>query len=392
MIRTNLMSRLGQVFPNSKKASTTNTRTDVAFIGGRGYLSIYGGVENAIRQISSHLAKQSGQFRVYGVNDPSNESDFNVPDNLTLVACPLWIYRYLGQYGLITFSILHATFKLRPRVVVLFASGPCVFTPVLKLFGIRVITSLRAVDSARDKWGWFCQSILKAGEYNAWRFSDVFTVNSREMLSQYQRLRSDTVYLPNGSCASTEGNDTAVDELGLLRNGYFLFAARLDPVKRLHLLLEVHMGLDEAHRLPLVIAGGHSKSAEYRELLHDYEGQKVIFLGHINQNQLAPLMRHCRAFVLPSVLEGMSNSLLSAMATGKAVLASDIPANRDVLMNGNATFAADDPDSLRQGLEKLAADTDFAHSLGQQLRTHVENNYDWGQTTKILSTQVAQYL
>ncbi len=375
-----------------KKGVTGDRSIDVAFIGGRGFLSLYGGVENAIREIVTELSKRDLTIAVLGVDDKSNEYPFTVPANLRVIKIPLWVYRRLGQHGLITASVLTTILKLRPRVVILFASGPCVFAPLLKLFGVRVITSLRAVDSERNKWGFTSRLILRAGEYCAWRFADTFTVNSREMQTRFLGKRSDVKYLPNGSRAAFEGNDSVIDKLGLQSDGYFLFAARLDPVKRLHLLLEAHAQLPERLRIPLIIAGGHSKSRDYFRDLQDYISDKVIFVGHVDQETLSPLMRHCRAFILPSVLEGMSNSLLSAMATGKAVLASDIRPNKDVLKNDEAIFIADDVVSLSTGLLRLSEQPEFAHKLGEQLQVRAKKNYDWQRTANILSSNISLYL
>jgi len=374
------------------------SHVDIAFIGGRGFRSRYGGVENAIREIVGELARldtvseRGLRIAVCGVSDPVADGSYTCPENVKIISSPLWLYQKFGQYGLTCGGILALIFLHRPKVAVVFASGPCVFVPLLRLFGIQVVSSLRAVDSARDKWGRFNCWLLQAGEYCAWRFSSVFTVNSLEMIARYQRRRADVVFLPNGARPAIGGSKQTLHGLSLQSNEYFLFAARLDPVKRLHLLLEAHANLDESVRLPLVVAGGHCKSENYKASLSRYKGAKVIFLGHVSDRVLAPLMRHCRAFVLPSVLEGMSNSLLSAMATGRAVLASDIRANSDVLQHDDAVFKTDNMAALERGLARLAEDIDFADQLGRQLVERSRRNHSWEYTARMLYRQIEPYL
>jgi len=377
-------------------------KTRIAFIGGRGFKSSYGGVENAIREIVLEMTKIADlsnnniELAVCGVTDPKHEGNHATPSNVRILGCPLWIYQKFGQHGLTVFGVVRLIFSYRPKVAIVFASGPCLFIPILRLFGIKVVSSLRAVDSHRDKWGKVSRTILKIGEYCAWRFAHVFTVNSKDMFNQFRHYRSDVIFLPNGARKATKGSYQYVMNIlfdsPLQKERYFLFAARLDPVKRLHLLLQAHAQLKEEERLPLVVAGGHSKSTEYQDHLLEYADSKVLFVGHIDENLLAPLMRHCRAFILPSVLEGMSNSLLSAMASERAVIASNIPANRDVLNCDDATYEADNLNQLKHKLKQLAQNESFAKILGLRLAKQAEQHHCWARTSQLLFAQITPYL
>ena len=368
-------------------------RAEVAILGGRGYHSNYGGVENAVREIANQLAaRHSLDVVIYGTDPSEVESSTLRNTQLSFVYPPKPIYRRLGQHAAILFCVMHMLFISRPKTSLVFASGPNVFVPLLRLFGIPVVSSLRAVDSARDKWGFISRKILQLGEFFAWRFSSSFTANSVEMVREFSTRRQDVVFIPNGSVSAGKGCTQVIDRLGLKPNQYLLFAARLDPVKRLDVLLESHSQIEPSKRLPLVIAGGHSKSKTYQQHLESYSGPDVIFVGHLCAEELLPLMFHCRAFLLPSVLEGMSNSLLSAMATGRAVLASDIPPNADVLQNNNAVFRVDDIDDLRQSLLRLCIDAQFAAELGASLQRHALKTYTWERTADLFNEILKPYL
>lgn len=353
----------------------------IAFIGSRGIFSNYGGVENATREIVLEMSQENNvNINVYGVRN-EDDNKFTLPVNVTTIFIPAFIYRYLGQHGYILFCILHVLLINRPKVVILFASGPCVFTPLLRFAGIKVITSLRAFDSARDKWGRISRTILQFGEYCSWRFADEFTANSKEMVSVCSKYRHDAHFIPNGAKPIVTANINDLENYGLVPNHYLLFAARLDPVKRLHLLLEAHKRLPDSIRIPLVIAGGNVKDEAYEKMLRKYESQSVIFLGHIKSEQLEPLMKYCRAFILPSVLEGMSNSLLSAMANSKAVLAADIVENSDVVECQDALFEKDNVNDLHEKLIKISGDIDFCNNLGKKLGEIASEKYSWATTS-----------
>lgn len=378
--------------PHTSRASNKQI-VDLAIIGGRGYHSSYGGVENAIRRISdSMVAQYSLNIIVYGTDSSEAGEVQQVGARLRFVYAPRFSYRLFGQHGATLACVLHALFVSRPRVVLLFASGPSVFVPLFRLVGKPVITSLRAIDSARDKWGWVSRNILQAGEYFAWKYSTSFTANSLEMINVFGDKRPDALFIPNGSVKAQDGESAIMRKFGLQDKAYFLFAARLDPVKRLHLLLQAHASIAQEDRLPLVVAGGHSKSEKYQQELQQSAPSDVFFLGHISAQELDPLMTNCRAFLLPSVLEGMSNSLLSAMATGCAVLASDIPPNKDVLVNEEAMFPADDVSAMREGLLRLTQQPDFASQLGAKLQVHAQQTYSWQRTAGLFYSLIVEHL
>jgi len=364
----------------------------ISFVGSRGIFSNYGGVENATREIVLEMSQEKNVYiNVYGVQS-EDDNKFALPENVKMTFIPDFIYKYFGQHGYILFCILNVLFINRPKVVILFASGPCVFTPLLRFGGIKVITSLRAFDSDRDKWGKVSRTILQFGEYCSWRFANEFTANSKEMISVCSKYRHDAHFIPNGAKRIIDTNITELETYGLKPNHYLLFSARLDPVKRLHLLLEANQRLPDSIRLPLVIAGGNVKDKAYEKMLRKYESQSVIFLGHINSKQVDILMKYCRAFILPSVLEGMSNSLLSAMANSKAVLAADIVENSDVVEYKEALFEKDNINDLYEKLIKISSDIPFCNDLGVKLGAIASEKYSWRATSTMFFELIKKHV
>jgi len=357
------------------------TIKNVVFLGGRGIYSNYGGVENAIREISLEMSSKPIIINVYGVKG-EDDNTFKKPENINSINIPNIIYKFFGQHGFILYCVLHILLTSRPTVVIIFASGPCLFTPIFRIFGIKVITSLRAIDSARDKWGLISRNILKLGEFFAWKYSNIFTVNSKAMFNYFSPKRSEVNFIPNGAKRISPDFSTELSQYGLINKKYFLFAARLDPVKRLHILLEAHSKINECEKIPLVVAGGNVKDKKYEEHLKTYSNDNVLFLGHLNSRQLEPLMKHCRAFILPSILEGMSNSLLSAMASSKAILAADIPENRDVVKLEEVLFQRDNADELKNKLEKFISDDEYCNIIGQKLYEISKKEYSWKTTAE----------
>jgi glycosyltransferase involved in cell wall biosynthesis len=82
----------------------------------------------------------------------------------------------------------------------------------------------------------------------------------------------------------------------------------------------------------LLIGDGPLRAALERRAATLGLGDAVLFTGH--RSDAADLVRGFDAFWLASASEGMSNGLLEAMAAGTPVVASDIPTNRELIVDG----------------------------------------------------------
>ena len=107
------------------------------------------------------------------------------------------------------------------------------------------------------------------------------------------------------------------------------------------------------------------------------EAGVVCFHGFQSDPRPFYAMSHC--VVLPSYHEGMSNVLLEAAASGRAVITSDIPGCREALQNGVSGLLCKprDAQSLTEQLEhflRLAPEERAA--MGEQGRRFVEKEFD----------------
>ena len=71
---------------------------------------------------------------------------------------------------------------------------------------------------------------------------------------------------------------------------------------------------------------------------------KVIFAGW--RQDVLEILSGCDLFIFPSLLEGLSNSILEAMTCNLPCLVSDIVENREIITNPEQRFPADQPDIL----------------------------------------------
>jgi sugar transferase (PEP-CTERM/EpsH1 system associated) len=89
------------------------------------------------------------------------------------------------------------------------------------------------------------------------------------------------------------------------------------------------------------------------------------------------VMRGLSCFVLPSLAEGISNTILEAMATGLPVLAARVGANAELVQEGSSGLLvpAGDVQALAAGLVQLAQDAQHAAAMGRAGRERVEQHF-----------------
>jgi sugar transferase (PEP-CTERM/EpsH1 system associated) len=91
------------------------------------------------------------------------------------------------------------------------------------------------------------------------------------------------------------------------------------------------------------------------------------------RSDVPQVMRGLHAFVLPSVAEGISNTILEAMASALPVIATDVGGNADLLADGETgeILPASDPQGMADRMTHLATDPERAVRMGRAGRERV---------------------
>jgi glycosyltransferase involved in cell wall biosynthesis len=101
--------------------------------------------------------------------------------------------------------------------------------------------------------------------------------------------------------------------------------------------------------------------------------QRFSMPGKVDRRGIASLLKASSIVVVPSTKEGMPFSLLEAMSSGKAVLASDIPGINDIIKDGENGLLVPpaDPKALAKGLATLRGDPALRDRLGKAARSTI---------------------
>lgn len=103
----------------------------------------------------------------------------------------------------------------------------------------------------------------------------------------------------------------------------------------------------------------------------------IEFAGH--EPDVPARLSRADLFVLPSQSEGFPNAVIEAMASGLAVVASDLEATRELIEDGHTGLLvpAGDANALASALCRLMADEDAVERIGSSARAHVFGRYSF---------------
>lgn len=138
----------------------------------------------------------------------------------------------------------------------------------------------------------------------------------------------------------------------------------------------LHTNPELRDRLRLVMVGDGPLRRESLDILQAAGYAELAWLPG-ERNDMPEIMRGFDCFVLPSLAEGISNTILEAMATGLPIIATAVGGNVELVENGNngRLVPNADPASLAKAIVALAEDPESAKALGHRSRKLVEDRY-----------------
>jgi sugar transferase (PEP-CTERM/EpsH1 system associated) len=156
---------------------------------------------------------------------------------------------------------------------------------------------------------------------------------------------------------------------------------RMQPVKDQPMLARAFVhALEQApalrDRLRLVMVGDGPLQAQVMSVLHSAGMTDLAWLPG-ERSDVAAIMRGLHAFALPSLAEGISNTILEAMACALPVIATDVGGNADLVVKGKTgdIIAAADPLAMANRILQWANEPARAREMGLAGRRRAEASF-----------------
>jgi glycosyltransferase involved in cell wall biosynthesis len=347
----------------------------IAFIGGRGVVSKYSGIETYYEEIGKRLAGMGHRVTVYCrtyFTPPGKEHSGMHVVRLTTIRS-----KHLETLVHTFLSTLHVL--VQPCDIVHYhALGPALFSFIPRLAGKKTVVTVQGLDWQRKKWGRIASAVLRFGERAAVSLPTGTMVVSRALQKHYIEVHGTaTFYVPNGGFLRDRHLPDKIFDWGLEPGRYILFLGRFSPEKGCHLLVEAYEKLNTD--VKLVLAGASSYCDDYSRQLRTHASDQIKLLDWVSGEVLDELLTNAMMFVLPSDLEGLSLALLDAMGAGLCVLSSDVAENREAVAEAGFTFRRGDAADLADRLRFLIANPAVREAAGQAAKRRIREHYQWSQ-------------
>lgn len=335
-----------------------------------------GGIETYTREVGRRLVARGHAVTVYSTR--GNDSGPAEWEGMRIAWLPrirpYWAEKSSGAVA----AACREMFGQRPDIIHLHSVAAGALAAILRFRGAPCILQMHGLEWMRTRWGGWARFVLKTMERMSVASADFMTAVSQEQCGYFKdQYEKDCQYIPTAADIKEPATPRLISDLGLRPHGYVLFAARLVPEKGAHHLIRAFRHLSPQY--PLVIAGEAPARSSYRqELLSLADGDpKIRFAGHVSGRLLEELFSNAALFVQPSELEGLSIGLLEAMSYGLPCLASDIPANREVIGDAGLLFHNKDVNDLERVLRWSIGHEEADREYGAKARRRVQTLFSW---------------
>lgn len=223
---------------------------------------------------------------------------------------------------------------------------------------------------------------------------------------RYYAAATDRIIAVSGRVAEAMvAGGVPADHVTVVHNGIPLENYRAVPEEKVR-AARASLGIGEAKRVVGMMARKKSQADLFRAMKSVEREATILLLGIDRDDELEALRESLRlphrviyggfrldvipyyrlldVFVLPSVIEGYSLSILEAMALGLPVVCTDAGGNAEAVEEGvnGFLFRPGDIDTFGSALRKLLADEDLRSAMGARNREDAFRRFDVAETVR----------
>lgn len=346
----------------------------IAMVGTRGVPAAYGGFETAVEEVGKRLVERGHRVIVYTRGSQSRAKTYLGMRVVHLPAVPVKQIETLSHTGL---SAMHLLFRRRPDAAFVFNAANSPFLPLLRMRGIPVALHMDGLEWKRSKWGPRGKAYYRWAEQFGVRKADALIADAPG-IADYYRHQFDvpTELIRYGAPILESAPSDGIAGLGLEPGAYHLVVARFEPEN--HVLEIVEGYRRSSAKLPLVVVGSAPYSSDYTQRIQAAAGgdPRIRLIGGIyDQELLDALYFHAATYVHGHSVGGTNPSLLRAMGAGTAVIAYDVPFNREVLDDDGWFFLSAEDVAARS--TEAEADAAPALAFAKDGRERARTAFRW---------------
>lgn len=361
-----------------------------------------GGAERQIAAIAPRLVEQDIEVRVLTRRYDPQLARYEKVGGIPVYRLPASGLKPVASISF-TLAVQAHLFRWRPDVIHAHELLSPATTAILakRLFDVPIVVKVLNGGTFGDVHKLLTRSTGKRRFRAAKEHVDRFITISSEIqaeLTQNGVTLAKQAFIPNGvdiehfAPVIQEERAKIRQERDLPEGPIVLYSGRLAAQKRIDLLLDAWQQVQQAHpHANLVILGTGELESQLKKQALEYrirsepvqcandrasiENCNIYFLD--KQNDVAPFLKAADLFVLPSDAEGLSNSLLEAMASGLPAVVTNVGAAPELVKSGETGWLIPpgDRDALSAALCTALDQFQMLPLYGTQAREFVVRNY-----------------
>jgi len=218
------------------------------------------------------------------------------------------------------------------------------------------------------------QNLSNKYEQNALKWADAVTAGSKEAFDYYRKLESKVFFIPNAIDI-----DSLSSKVDVRYDKQIIFVGRLSKEKGIHTVIKTAKNLP--NDVDLIIVGSGPEENFVVESIKNHKN--IHYLGYQPKEKTIPLIRGSKLLIQPSLAEGISGSLLEAMACKTPVITTNIGGNVELFENNKSGILIE-PENSEELLKKIVSLLDNPVKLEQISNSafNTVQQYDWSNIGK----------
>ena len=287
-------------------------KKSIAIIGTNGLPARYGGWDHLLMHLTEDLRDQFN-FTVY----TSSHNAVKGLDEFNGAKIKIINLKANGvqsiPYDII--SMIHAVFRY--DVLLILGTSGCIFLPIIRMFGKKIVLNPDGAEWKRGKWGTFAKWFLKLSERFGVKNSDIVIADNKkiyEYIREEYGFESELIEYGGDNARYVELKKQTADAYGVEKGRYAFKVCRIEPENNIDIILEAFKGQDTK----LILIGNWDNSAYGKDAKGKYKHySNLILLDPIyDQAQLDELRSNCGIYVHGHSVGGTNPSLVEAMNLG----------------------------------------------------------------------------
>jgi glycosyltransferase involved in cell wall biosynthesis len=353
------------------------------------------GVWARVKEESVRLSSKGHEVRVFSSNlEKGTNRIVSADDKVDKIAIKRFPAKKLGGESFMSWNFEQEALKFEPGVIIAHSYRHQHTLKALKIAEIlknkerkcKVFLVTHAPFGRSETRGlignmavWLYDLFIGRTTIN--KFDKVIAITKWEIpyLFNLGLKRDKIAYIPNG----IPNEFFRVKRTEKIENK-ILFLGRISPIKNIETAISaIPLLKDKKMIFEIVGPAEESYLARLKSLIRTLKIEnRVMFSNPIYDiKEKIKKFDSANVFVLPSKSEGMPQGLIEAMARGKIVVASDIPASRDLITEGKNGFLFDVGDE--KALAEIINDLKNVKKIGDKARKSVEI-FKWSKIIKCI--------